>query len=69
MTRGITLAVAALILAAGAARAQDEPRVYAAPGVNLCPAGLQPVTIDGTISCGTPTVSGSYGAMKVTPAR
>lgn len=66
------LAMSGLILGAGGVQAHDNrdtPRVYAYPGVNLCPAGLRPVTIDGVISCGRPNQGGSYGAMKATPPR
>ena len=30
---------------------------------NFCPAGLQPVTMDGTICCGTPNQSVRYQSM------
>lgn len=72
MRKAVIGATCGLLLAGGAALAQskaDAPRVYAYPGENFCPAGLRPVTIDGVISCGTPTQSLSYAAMKATPAR
>lgn len=50
-------------LAATAASAQDAdaPKIYAySSHANYCPAGLQPVTIDGTICCGQPNQSISY---------
>ena len=31
---------------------------------NYCPAGLQPVTVDGTVSCGTPTTDVTYQQAK-----
>lgn len=43
--------------------AQDNsgPRIYAYKSqANYCPAGLQPVTIDGTICCGVPNQTQSY---------
>jgi hypothetical protein len=56
LATGLTLAV----LSATAPLAQ-EARVYAVPSkANYCPAGLQPVTIDGTVSCGVPNQSVSY---------
>ncbi|SIN81254.1 hypothetical protein [Vannielia litorea] len=72
MRQTVSLAIAGLILGAGAALAQgapDAPRIYAYPGENFCPAGLRPVTIDGVICCGTPNQTVSYAAMKATPAR
>ena len=35
---------------------------------NFCPQGLQPVTIDGAISCGTPNKHITYNQMLATPA-
>ncbi|WP_254695445.1 hypothetical protein [Oceanicola sp. D3] len=67
----VSLAVAGLILGAGAVMAQgkpDAPRIYAYPGENFCPTGLQPVTISGVICCGTPNQKVSYASMKATPA-
>ncbi|MCG7494418.1 hypothetical protein [Thalassobius sp. Cn5-15] len=44
--------------------AQAEPRVFAYEGVaNHCPAGQQPVSMDGVICCGVPNQSVSYQAM------
>ncbi|PKQ11145.1 MAG: hypothetical protein CVT70_15920 [Alphaproteobacteria bacterium HGW-Alphaproteobacteria-1] len=54
--------VAALALAglAGPALAQG-PRVYAYESkANFCPAGLQPVTLNGVICCGVPNQDQSY---------
>ncbi len=36
---------------------------------NFCPAGLQPVTSDGTICCGTPNQNISYHAMMSHPVK
>lgn len=48
--------------------AQAQPKVYAVPSkVNYCPAGLQPITIDGVICCGTPNQTMSYNQMKAHP--
>ncbi|WP_252942708.1 hypothetical protein [Oceanicola sp. 502str15] len=71
MRRSVLMATAGLILGAGAAFAQgapDAPRIYAYPGENFCPAGLQPITISGVICCGTPNQKVSYASMKATPA-
>ena len=62
-----TLTIAAGLLAFTAATAQAEPRIYAYHAENFCPAGLQPITIDGVICCGTPNQSTSYQSMKQTP--
>ena len=38
-----------------------DPKVYRVPTTaNYCPKGLQPVTLDGSISCGQPTARHSY---------
>jgi len=66
MRKIVGIAVSGLFLSAGAALAEG-PRVYAYPGENFCPTGLQPVTISGVISCGTPNQKVSYSAMKATP--
>jgi hypothetical protein len=51
------------------AAAQDA-KIYAyASKANYCPAGLRPITIDGTICCGTPNQSMSYQAVKAHPVR
>ncbi len=36
---------------------------------NYCPAGLQPVTKDGSICCGKPTTDTTYQAMMAHPVR
>jgi hypothetical protein len=53
----------------GAAPAMaQEAKVYAYTGVgNYCPAGLQPVTLNGVICCGTPN-AGSYQQAMMTAA-
>jgi len=44
------------------------PRIYAVgSSESYCPSGLQPVTIDGAIGCGTPNQSVSYESMKSHP--
>ncbi|KAF0676989.1 hypothetical protein [Profundibacterium mesophilum] len=64
MTRMTGATIAFLTACLGASGAGAEPaaaRIYlydTAP--NYCPAGLSPVTIDGTISCGVPNSEGSY---------
>ncbi|MBO6774444.1 MAG: hypothetical protein JJ897_02860 [Marinibacterium sp.] len=54
---GLCAALATPVLAAGT----DPVVVYPyANIVNYCPAGLQPVTVDGTVICGTPTTIVTY---------
>ena len=54
---GLCAAFATPVIAAGT----DPVVVYPyANTVNYCPAGLQPVTVDGTVSCGTPTTNVTY---------
>ncbi|MEB8386417.1 hypothetical protein OO012_04180 [Rhodobacteraceae bacterium KMM 6894] len=46
----------------------QEAKIYAVPSkANYCPAGLQPVTIDGAICCGVPNQSVSYRQIKRHP--
>lgn len=73
-------AYAGVILTAGAALASDaastqQSSAEAPVGVyatgsseNYCPAGLQPVTVDGTTSCGTPNRAGTYAQAMRAPA-
>ena len=64
-----TLAAAILAsLALPAAADAQGPNVYAyATHQNFCPAGLQPVTIDGTICCGQPNQAITYQQAKTHP--
>lgn len=57
--------LSALVMGAGGAVADGHeragPKVYPYKAAhNFCPAGLQPVTISGTICCGVPTTDTSY---------
>ena len=50
--------------------AQAEPRIYPyASATNYCPNGLQPITINGVICCGTPNQSVSYQQAMAHPVR
>jgi len=64
-----TLLMAGLGLSVVAAPAMaDEMKIYAYPTtVNYCPAGLQPVVLNGVICCGQPTTSVSYKQMMSEP--
>lgn len=60
----IALLAATPVLASGT----DPVVVYPyASGENYCPEGLQPVTVDGTVSCGKPTTDVTY--QRATAAR
>jgi len=51
-----------------AAAGSSETKVYPyATSHNYCPAGLQPVTINGVICCGTPNQNVSYQSMMAHP--
>ena len=60
--RYISATALALLMATPAlAQEQSSPAVYAFKShANYCPAGLQPVTIDGVICCGTPNREQTY---------
>jgi len=60
---------AALALAAlGGAAFAGGPGIYAYEGTaNYCPAGLQPVSINGVICCGAPNRAQSYQQAKQHP--
>jgi len=59
----MTASVGLLML--GSAAAYAEAKVYPFHSKeNFCPAGLMPVTIDGTICCGTPNQTMSYQSVK-----
>ncbi|SFN57436.1 hypothetical protein SAMN04487859_10559 [Roseovarius lutimaris] len=48
----------------------EGPRVYAyESAVNYCPAGLQPVSLNGVICCGQPNQAQSYQQVMAHPVR
>ena len=55
----LALAGAMVLAGSGAALAADV-LVHPYKAENLCPAGLQPVTVGGVICCGQPNTSGPY---------
>ncbi len=64
LTKGLALA----IFAATPALA-DGPTLYPyATNVNYCPAGLQPIVLNGVICCGQPTTHVSYQQVMKHPA-
>ena len=59
--RLITAAVLAALASTSAVSAESGPKIYAySSHANFCPAGLQPVTMDGTICCGVPNQTQTY---------
>jgi hypothetical protein len=69
MKKSVFAALGLLCISAMPALA-DGPRVYAyQSNDNFCPAGLQPITLNGVICCGTPNQSLTYQQMMRTPAR
>lgn len=55
------IAAAAAFTVLGAAAGMAQPKIYAYHSShNFCPAGLQPVTMNGEICCGTPNQGISY---------
>ncbi|MEZ5675688.1 hypothetical protein SAMN06265173_1502 [Thalassovita litoralis] len=67
--KNFKLMSAACLLALAASPAlANGPRIYPYPAsANYCPAGLQPITIDGVICCGTPNQSMTYQQAKAAP--
>jgi hypothetical protein len=61
------LSLAAAFLVGGAASALadgHQPRLYPYnASANYCPAGTQPIVVNGVICCGTPNQHISYSAM------
>ena len=70
MSLRLTLAAAALATAAVPAYAQNYgARLYPYnAAANYCPAGTQPIVVNGIICCGTPNQHTSYSAMMQHPA-
>lgn len=65
LATGLALA----IFTATASLAQDA-KTYAVPSnANYCPAGLQPVTVDGSICCGVPNQHMTYQQAMQHPVR
>ncbi len=64
----VKLAAVALTVGPGQ-RAEAEVGIYPfASSANYCPDGLRPVSIDGTICCGTPNQSITYQSAMAHPA-
>ena len=65
----VKLILGAAMVAMWAMPVQAAPKVYAAGGANYCPNGLQPITLNGVICCGTPNQSMSYRQMMAHPVK
>ena len=60
LSKKLAAAAFTLVAFSAAPAMAQEAKIYAFHGAgNYCPAGLQPVTINGTVCCGTPN-AGSY---------
>lgn len=70
MSIRLTLAATALTMLAAPAFANgQQASLYAYPAsANYCPAGLQPIVLNGVICCGTPNTGVSYSSMMQHPA-
>jgi hypothetical protein len=68
---GMMIAAAfGVMLTAPQADAGNEVTIYPyASSHNFCPAGLQPVSISGTICCGVPNTHVSYQSAKAHPVQ
>jgi len=65
-----TLLAAAVVATTALPALADGPRVYPVPTTeNYCPAGLQPVSINGAICCGQPNTSVTWYDMKRHPVQ
>lgn len=71
MFKRLAAPVLAAAVLAGPALAQDVPvQIWPYESrENYCPSGLQPVTYDGAVSCGTPNQSVSYQTATQEPRR
>lgn len=68
----LTTLLAATLLAASPVFAASTDPVVVYPystSANFCPAGLQPVSVDGTVSCGKPTTEVTYQQATSSPGR
>jgi hypothetical protein len=68
--KALALAAALGLIAAlpQTAQAGSDIKIYPiASSHNYCPAGLRPVSIDGTVSCGTPNQHITYQQVMVHP--
>ncbi len=65
---GLVIAAAFGVMATLPQAAQAEVKIYPyKSSANYCPAGLQPVSINGTICCGTPNTHTSYQSAMAHP--
>ncbi len=69
ISKVMTAAFGALLLGAAPALASDVKIFPYSSSANYCPAGFQPISINGVICCGTPNQSTSYQSMNAHPVR
>ncbi len=63
-----SLMIGAAMAAVWAMPVAAQPKIYPyASAENYCPTGLQPISINGVICCGTPNQNMTYQAVKVHP--
>jgi hypothetical protein len=68
MRISLSLTAAALAALTAVPAMADGPRLYPVPtNANYCPAGLQPITINGAICCGQPNTNVTWYEMKRHP--
>ncbi len=66
----LSLTTAALAALTALSAHAQEARLYPVPtNANYCPAGLQPVTINGAICCGQPNTNVTWYYMKKHPVQ
>lgn len=68
--RAAVLAGLGLAMTGAVSASAEGPRIYPVhTSHNFCPAGLQPVSMDGSICCGKPNQPHSYQAMMSHPVK
>ncbi|KRS16310.1 hypothetical protein [Roseovarius indicus] len=68
MRISLSLSAAALAALTALPAVAQEARLYPVPtNANYCPAGLQPITINGAICCGRPNTHVTWYEMKRHP--
>ncbi|MGR1580293.1 hypothetical protein ACSSNL_02395 [Thalassobius sp. S69A] len=70
MTKLKMISAACLMAVAGAPAMANGPAIYPyATTANYCPGGLQPISINGVICCGTPNQSMTYQQATSAPVK
>jgi len=66
VTKSIAIGLTAALIGTGAMGGDMQIYPYHS-SENYCPAGLQPITMNGVICCGTPTTTQSYQSVMAHP--